>query len=128
MNIKSIRLLALAGALLVGCPAALCAAEPAKEEAALVAKLIAAIEKTDFEAFLADGDGNLRQLKKEQFDPIAARVSPRLLAGHDVSYLGELNQHGYHVTVWKISFKDGNDDFLASLSVKDGKVGGFILR
>ena len=59
---------------------------------------------------------------------MSAKVAPKLLAGHELSYLGDLRQHGYHVTLWKVSFKDGGDDALATLSVKDGKVGGFFIR
>ncbi len=115
-------------ALLIGSPDFLSAAEPAKEDVVIVSKLIAAIEKSDYDSFVAEGEAPFQQLKKEQFDPFAAKVAPRLQAGHEVSYLGDLKQKGYHVTLWKVSFKDGSDDALASLSVKDGKVGGFFIR
>lgn len=128
MNTRFSRSLVLAAALLVGGPAFLSAAEPAKEDAALVAKIFSAIEKSDYVAFVADGDAPFKQLKKEQFDAVSAKVAPKLLAGHELSYLGDLKQHGYHVTLWKVSFKDGGDDALATLSVKDGKVGGFFIR
>jgi hypothetical protein len=128
MNIKSIRSISLAAAMLVGSSAILCAAEPQKEDAAIAAKLITAIEKSDYEAFVTDGEGPFKQLKKEQFDSVAAQVAPKLQAGHEVSYLGDLKQKGYHVTLWKVSFKDGSDDALATLSIKDGKVGGFFIR
>jgi hypothetical protein len=128
MNIKSIRLIALAVAMLVGGSAVLCAVEPAKEDAAMASKLITAIEKSDYETFVADGEAPFKQLKKEQFQAVAANVAPKLQAGHEVSYLGDLKQKGYRVTLWKISFKDGSDDMLATLGVKDGKVGGFWIR
>lgn len=128
MNTRFSRSLVLAAALLVGSPAFLSAVEPAKEDAALVAKIFSAIEKSDYVAFVADGDAPFKQLKKEQFDAVSAKVAPKLLAGHELSYLGDLKQHGYHVTLWKVTFKDGGDDALATLSVKDGKVGGFFIR
>ena len=128
MNIKSIRLIALAIAMLVGGLAVLRAAEPAKEDAATVSKLITAIEKSAYEAFVADGEAPFKQLKKEQFEAVAAKIAPKLQAGHEVSYLGVLMQKGYRVTLWKISFKDGSDDMLATLSMKDGMVGGFWIR
>ena len=40
---------------------------------------------------------------------------------------GVQNQSGSQ-TEWKISFKDGSDDLLATLSVRGGKVGGFWIR
>lgn len=117
-----------AAACLIGSPAVLSAAEPATEDVALVSKLIDAIEKSDYDSFVADGEAPFKQLKKEQFDPVATQAAPRLQAGHELSYLGDLKQKGYHVTLWRISFKDGSDDALATLSVKDGKVGGFFIR
>ena len=128
MNTRFSRSLVLAAALLVGSPAFLSAVEPAKGDAALVAKIFSAIENSDYVAFVADGDAPFKQLKKEQFDAVSAKVAPKLLAGHELSYLGDLKQHGYHVTLWKVTFKDGGDDALATLSVKDGKVGGFFIR
>ena len=94
----------------------------------MASKLITAIEKSDYETFVADGEAPFKQLKKEQFQAVAANVAPKLQAGHEVSYLGDLKQKGYRVTLWKISFKDGSDDMLATLGVKDGKVGGFWIR
>ena len=64
MNTRFIRSLVLAAALLVGSPAFLSAVEPAKEDAALVAKIFSAIEKSDYVAFVADGDAPFKQLKK----------------------------------------------------------------
>jgi len=128
MNITSIRSIWLAAAMLVGSSAVLGADVPQKEDAAIAAKLITAIEKSDYDTFVADGEGPFKQLKKEQFETVSAQLAPKLQAGHEVSYLGDLKQKGYHVTLWRISFKDGSDDALATLSMKDGKVGGFWIR
>ena len=94
----------------------------------MAAKLVTAIVAADYEGFVADGDTAFKQLKKEQFAPLASQLAPKFQAGHEMSYLGELKQRGYRVTLWKISFKDGSDDALATLSVKAGKVGGFFIR
>ncbi len=128
MNIKTLRSIGLALAILAGGPALLWAAEPAKEDAALVAKLVTAIENDDYFAFIADGEAPFRQLTKAQFEVVAAVLAPKLLSGHQVSYLGDLKKQGYRVSLWKVSFKDGGDDLLATLSVKDGKVGGFYIK
>ena len=128
MNTRLIRSLALAAALLAGSPAFLSAAEPAGEDAAFATKLITALEKSDYDSFVADGETPFKQLKKEQFDGVAAKIAPRLQAGHELTYLGDLKQRGYHVTLWRVSFKDGSDDILATLSTRDGKVGGFFIH
>ena len=128
MKIKSLRLIGLAVALLVGNSVALRAADALKEDTGLVSKLIGALEKSDYEAFVADGEVPFKQLKREQFEAVAAKVGPKLQGGHDLTYLGELKQKGYRVTLWRVSFTDGSDDALATLSIKDGKVGGFFIR
>jgi hypothetical protein len=104
------------------------AAEAPKKEEAVSSKLLAALEKSDQEAFVADGDAAFKQLPKAQFEAAVVQIAPRLKAGYEMSFLGELKQRGYQVTLWKLSFKNGGDDALATLSVKDGKVGGFWIK
>ena len=100
----------------------------AQADAEMCVRLIKAIAAADHAAFIAEGDAAIRQLTKERFAAVAAQLGPRLQSEHETTYLGELRQRGYHVTLWKLSFKDGTDDALASLSVKDGKVGGFFIH
>ena len=128
MKTKWFQMAVFAVAMLVGSAAVTSAAEPAKEDAVMSSKMIKAIEKTDFESFVADGDATFKQMKKDRFESVAAQLAPRLKAGCDIFYLGDMKQRGYHVTLWKISFKDGGDDVLASLGMKDGKVAGFFVR
>jgi RNA polymerase sigma factor (sigma-70 family) len=103
-------------------------AEPASPDQIQTTNLLQAAQNDDYDAFMADANALFKQLPKEQFDAVSAQVAPRLKAGYTLVYLGDLKQLGYHVTVWKISFKDGGDDFLAETSMKDGKVGGFWIR
>ena len=129
MNTKLIRSIMLLASLLLGNPALLAAADAPSEAAAISAKLFAAIENADHAAFVADGDVVFQQkLRPEQFTAFAAQLAPMLKVGHEVTYLGELQQKGFRVTLWKLSFKQGGDDLLATLSLKDGKVGGFWIR
>jgi|ERR1051326_3910235 hypothetical protein len=104
------------------------AAEPPADAKAACTKLLSAIGSGDYAAFVADGDAAFSALEKERFDSVVAQLSPRLKAGHEVTYLGELKQQGYQVTLWKLSFRDGSDDALATLSLKNGKVGGFWIK
>ena len=127
MKTKLIRALII-GTLLCGLVPLQAAGEPAQADAELCARLIKAIATADHAAFIADGDAAIRQMTKERFAAVAAQLGPRLQSEHETTYLGELRQRGYHVTLWKLSFKDGTDDALASLSVKDGKVGGFFIH
>jgi len=104
------------------------AAEPAKEESAAVTRLIDAVISDDLGDFIKDGEPAFQKLTQEQLSAVSAQLKPRLENGYDTTYLGALTQQGYQVTLWRIRFKDGKDDALATLSMKDGKVGGFYLR
>ena len=125
-----VRVLSLA----IGLVAALSFAPPASavvpfpaapNPATQAAKLIAALEKGDCAAFIADGDATFSAFKKEQFDSFAAQLSARLKQGYDISPLGELKKRGQRVTLWRITFKGGGDDLLATLSMSEGKITGF---
>jgi hypothetical protein len=125
MKINAVRFVILLAAVVIRSAEPACAAEPSKEDATLVLKLIGASEKLDYEAFVSD---SVRAITKEQFEAVATKLAPRLQAGHELLYLGVLSQRGHRVTVWKLSFKDGSDDHLVTLGVKDGKVGSFLVR
>jgi len=124
-NLSFVRPL-FAAACLAAAPAL--AADAPKEDAAASSKLLTAVEKADYESFVADGEAAFKRLPKPQFEAAVAQLAPRLKGGYEAIYLGELKQHGYRVTLWKLSFKDGGDDALATLSMKDGKVGGFWIK
>ena len=91
-------------------------------------KLFAALANDDYAAFIADGDAAFKLLAKEKFESVVLQLGPRFKSGFEVTYLGELKQKGYAVTLWKITFKDDGDDLLGTLSLKDGKVGGFWVK
>ena len=117
-------LAALAAVLVVASAAAEAPGSPG-----LFKKMIAAIENGDYEAFVADGDPAFKAaLTKTAFDSGTSQVLPRLRAGYTPAYLGTLNQGGFMVHLWKLTFKDGKDDVLVSMALKDGKVGGFRLQ
>ncbi len=103
-------------------------AVPASPDQIQTTKLITAIENDDYDAFIADGNSLFSGITKDQFDAVSAQISARLKAGYTLVYFGEMKKLNYHVTVWKVSYKDGGDDDLAELSVKNGKVGGFWIR
>lgn len=104
------------------------AAEPGKESLAAITRLIGAVISDNLGDFAKDGEPAFQKLTQEQLSAVSAQLKPRMEKGFETTYLGELSQKGYHVTLWRIRFKDGKDDALATLSMKDGKVGGFFIR
>lgn len=122
------KIASLITALILGVIAISHAAEPPSEALAASDKLLAAISSGDYAAFVAGGDSAFKGLKQEQFNAVSAQLGPRFKKGYTATYLGELNQKGYQVTLWRLRFADGGDDSLATLSIKDGKVGGYWIK
>ena len=88
-------------------------------------KLLDAQIAKDYDAFVANGTTNLKAaLTKTQFEASSDILKPKLEAGYEITGLGELNQRGYEVYLYRLRFKNGSDDILGTLSLKDGKVGG----
>jgi hypothetical protein len=110
------------------CPSALHAADNAQAEKIFNA-LLAAQTAKDYDAFLADADDNLKAaLTKTQFEASSNLMIKRTRGGFDTAFLGELNQHGYQVFLYRLRFKDGGDDMLGTMSLKADKVGGIYFK
>lgn len=103
-------------------------AKPSKEDVDIFTKLFSALEKKNYASFVGDGEPAFKELPEEKFNSVATQLAPKVSGDHEVTYLGALQQKGFRVTLWKVSFKEGSDDMLATLSVRNGKVGGFYIR
>ena len=94
------------------------------QEKTFSAEIMQATKDQDYQAFIADGDNAFKQITELQFKAVCVQITPRLIAGYDLVFLGALKQQGYHVTLWKVAYTDGGDDELLTLSVRNGKIGG----
>ena len=104
-------------------------AEPDQTTQTIFKNLMAATVSDNYEGFIAECDAPMKAaLTKPMLEGVSKQIEPRAKQGYDSQYLGELSQHGYKVHLWRLRFKDGGDDVLATLSVKDGKAGGFYLH
>lgn len=91
--------------------------------------LINAIKENNYAKFTSQGNDAFKEaITKQIFTQVNGQLAPRIKKGYSAVFLGKLNQQGYQVYLWKLSFQDGNDDVLARLSLKDGKIGGFWLN
>ncbi len=110
--------------------ASVCAyAEPNKVAEELFKKLMEATITNDYEAFVAASDAKMKAaLTEPMLEGVSQQLKPRAEKGYQATYLGELRKQGHDVHLWRIRFEAGGDDALATLSVKDGKAGGFHIR
>ena len=90
-------------------------------------RLLKSIETGDFVLFVQDGEPAFQKIEKKSFDSVVSQLATRMKEGYETTYLGTLDQQGYSVTLWKLDFSEG-DDALATLSIKDGKVGGYWIK
>jgi hypothetical protein len=92
----------------------------------ILTKILIAVENNDLNNFVADGDNQFKAaITKQMFDGLNAMIAPRMKKGYKVVPLGTLNQQGCQVYLRKLVFKDGNDDILTKLALRNGKVAGF---
>jgi len=94
----------------------------------VVQQLLDSMAQNDYQGFISQGTPEFAAVGEPQFAQVANAVAPRLQQGYTVQYLGNLQQQGLDISVWKVSFTDQGDDLLATLNVTEGRVGGFFLR
>jgi hypothetical protein len=95
----------------------------------LLQKLLQSIEDNHYASFIDDGTDEFKAgITKTMHEGLSSQLSPRMKRGYDLTYLGDLQQQGCRVHLWRLSFQDGGDDTLAKLVIKEGKVAGFWLQ
>jgi hypothetical protein len=104
------------------------ASEPTPSAQVASDRIIGTLRSGDYLAFINGGDEAFKKLKKEQFDSVVKQLAPPFNSGYEVTFLGEMRQKGFEVSLWKFAFKDGGDDLLGTLSIKDGAVGGYWIK
>jgi len=113
---------------LVAAVATVRASEPPADALAASDRIVDAIVSGDYALFVADSEPAFAKLPEAGFKSVVSQLAPRFASGYTVTYLGELRQEGYQVTLWRFSFEDGGDDLLGTLSMKRGKVGGYWIQ
>lgn len=92
-------------------------------------KMITAVEKGDYDSFVENAEPTFRaELPKVTFNTGTLTIFVRMKSGYTSSYLGTLSKGGYSVSYWKLVIKDGKDDVLVSMAMKNGKVGAFAMN
>ncbi|MDZ8189444.1 MAG: hypothetical protein RMX96_31980 [Nostoc sp. ChiSLP02] len=103
--------------------------QPDQSVQRIFTKLINAVQQNNYTQFISQGNAAFQEsITKQTFTQVSTQLAPRFKKGYSAIFLGNLNQQGYQVYLWKLTFSDGSDDVLARLSLKDGKIGGFWLN
>ena len=105
------------------------AGDAAESTRPILEKLLDAVEEKEYADFVAGGSDDFKAgLSPQTFEGVSEQLRPRMKMGYETSYLGNLQQQGLKVYLWKLSYKDGGDDTLAKLVLENGKVAGFWLQ
>ena len=92
-------------------------------------KMMEAVKTKSFDSFMADTDEGMRaELTKQMFEGVSNQLAPRMKQGYRTTYLSKLRQEGHDVFLWKLEFTEGANDHLIKMSLKDGKVAGFLIN
>ncbi|SER72633.1 hypothetical protein [Halopseudomonas bauzanensis] len=127
MKSSMLRCVLIAAALLL--PAAAWADNEPAQARHLLSSLLEAVAAEDYQQFRALGTEDFQTgIPEEEFNRVTDVIAERVEQGYEADYLTHLNQQGYRVEIWKISFADGGDDTLARLVVFEGKAAGFLLQ
>ncbi|MEO5654990.1 MAG: hypothetical protein ABIR00_03285 [Nitrosospira sp.] len=110
-------------------PVALAQAQAPQPVETTMKSMVSAILANSLTDFVSPGDQAFQAgMTKEMLSSINQSLASRLKQGYTTTFLTALRQQGFDVYVWKLEFKDGNDDVLVFMALKDKKVGGFWLR
>jgi hypothetical protein len=91
--------------------------------------MLDAIQSKSYDRFVANGDARFRSgFTQKMFEELSTRLGPRMQQGYSISFLTTLHQQDYVVYVWKLAFKDGKDDYLVTMFIKNANVSGFMTR
>jgi hypothetical protein len=102
---------------------------PLRQYEPIFNQMLNAIQSRSYDRFVANGDARFRSgFTEKMFEELAQRLGPRLQQGYSAPFLTTLHQQDYMVYVWKLAFKDGKDDFLVTLFIKNGNISGFMTR
>lgn len=102
------------------------AAEPEDPAAqAIMKRLVEAVKNRSYDDFVADADDRVKQaLTKQMFEGVCGQLSPTLREGYKTVYLGKLRKQGLMTHLWRLETKQGQEDLLVRVSIKDGHVAG----
>lgn len=109
--------------------ASLPASTPTRGDAqSLAEELLAAVEGSDYDAFVAKGSPSFRAAaSRARLDAASAALAGRLSAGRRVSALGNVRRARTVDWFFKLEFDDGGDDAVCTLAMDGWQVAGFVV-
>lgn len=90
--------------------------------------ILESIAATNYDCFTTVGNSAYKAgITKQMFEGVSEQLAPRMQEGYSTTYFGTLQQLHYRVYVWKLSFADSGDEFLARMTMEGDKVAGILI-
>lgn len=90
--------------------------------------ILDAIASGNYELFTTVGDSSYKAgITKQMFEGVSEQLASRMEEGYSMTYFGDFKQGDYQIYLWKLSFEDGGDEFLARLTLIRDKVAGILI-
>lgn len=91
--------------------------------------MLGAVQSGLYGSFVSAGSDEFKaSYTQESFNVLREQNAIRLEQGFEATYLTSINSKGFVVFLWKLTYNDGSDDSLLSLSVQNGFVVGFRIQ
>ncbi|MBE9185587.1 hypothetical protein IQ270_12985 [Microcoleus sp. LEGE 07076] len=90
--------------------------------------ILDATASKNYELFTTVGDAGYKAaITQEMFDDVSEQLGSRLQSGYSITYFGDLKQGDDSIYLWKLSFADGGDEFVARMAMNEDKVAGIFI-
>ena len=82
----------------------------------------------NYDLFTKVGDSGYKvSITNQMFKGVSEQLAPRMEKGYSIIYFGHLKQSDYQIYLWKLSFEDGGDEFVARMDMNRDKVTGILI-
>jgi hypothetical protein len=82
----------------------------------------------NYELFTTVGDSCYKAgITKQMFEGVSEQLAPRMENGYSITYFGHIKQDIFQIYLWKLSFEDGGDEFVARMAMNEDKVAGILI-
>ena len=91
--------------------------------------ILNATASKNYELFTTVGDADYKaSITQQMFDDVSEQLASRLQKGYSITYFGDLKQGNSQIYLWKLSFEDGGDEFVAHMTMNGDKVAGIFIE
>lgn len=90
--------------------------------------ILDATASRNYELFTTVGDSGYKAgITKQMFEGVSEQLAPRMGKGYSTTYFGHLKQGDCQIYLWKLSFEDSGDEFVARMDMNGDKVAGILI-